>query len=60
MRSDMHEWTEIRRKVLVEGTSKRSVMAEYGLACLAIAAGLVVARRVLASGDRPSGGVGGS
>lgn len=28
----MHEWTEIRRKVLVEGASKRSVMAEYGMA----------------------------
>jgi len=25
----MNEWTEIRRKVLVEGRSKRSVMAEY-------------------------------
>lgn len=28
----MHEWTEIRRKVLVEGVSKRSVMAEYAMA----------------------------
>jgi transposase len=27
----MDEWTEIRRKVLVEGRSKRSVMAEYGM-----------------------------
>ena len=31
MRSDMNEWTEIRRKVLVEHASKRSVMTEYGL-----------------------------
>ncbi len=27
----MNEWTEIRRKVLVEHASKRSVMTEYGL-----------------------------
>jgi transposase len=27
----MHEWTEIRRRVLVEGASKRSVCSEYHL-----------------------------
>ena len=27
----MDEWTEIRRKVLVEGDSKRSIIREYGL-----------------------------
>jgi len=27
----MKEWTEIRRKVLADGASKRSVMSEYGL-----------------------------
>src|ERR1039458_9897767 len=27
----MNEWTEIRRKVLVDGASKRSVCREYGL-----------------------------
>jgi hypothetical protein len=27
----MQEWTDIRRKVLVEGATKRSVMAQYGL-----------------------------
>lgn len=32
VRSDMNEWTEIRRKVLVEGASKRSVMADYAMA----------------------------
>lgn len=29
MRSDMNEWTEIRRKVLVEGASKRSIRRDY-------------------------------
>jgi len=27
----MHEWTEIRRKVLVEGASKRSIRRDYGV-----------------------------
>jgi len=27
----MDEWTEIRRKVLVEGASKRSILREYGI-----------------------------
>ncbi len=31
MRSDMKEWTEIRRRVLVEGASKRSIRREYGV-----------------------------
>ena len=31
VRTDMDEWTEIRRKVLVEGASKRSDLPEYGL-----------------------------
>lgn len=32
MRTDMQEWTEIRRKVLVEKASKRSVCRESGIA----------------------------
>ncbi len=28
----MQQWTEIRRRVLVEGTSKRSMCREYGIA----------------------------
>jgi transposase len=28
----MHEWTEIRRRILVEGASKRSVCRDYGIA----------------------------
>jgi len=28
----MQEWSEIRRKVLVEGASKRSVCRDYGIA----------------------------
>ena len=31
MHTDMDEWTEIRRRVLVEGASKRSICLEYGL-----------------------------
>jgi len=31
VRSDMEEWTEIRRKVLVEGASKRSIRRDYGV-----------------------------
>lgn len=29
MRSDMNEWTEIRRKVLVEGVTKRAIRRQY-------------------------------
>jgi len=29
--TDMKQWTEIRRRVLVEGASKRSIQREYGL-----------------------------
>ena len=29
MRTDMDQWTEIRRKVLVEGVSKRSIIRDY-------------------------------
>ena len=31
MRTDMEQWTEIRRKVLVEGASKRSIIRDYGI-----------------------------
>ena len=31
VRSDMEQWSEIRRKVLVEGVSKRQVCREYGV-----------------------------
>jgi len=30
--SDMQDWTDIRRQVLVEGASKRSVCRQYGIA----------------------------
>jgi transposase len=33
----MDEWTEIRRKVLVEGASKRSILREYGIGHQALA-----------------------
>ena len=33
----MDEWTEIRRKVLVEGASKRSIHREYGIGHQALA-----------------------
>lgn len=29
--TDMYEWTEIRRKVLVEGVSKRAIRRDYGI-----------------------------
>ena len=29
VRIDMNDWTEIRRKVLVEGVSKRSIISDY-------------------------------
>ena len=31
MHTDMDKWTEIRRKVLVEGASKRSILRDYGI-----------------------------
>ncbi len=31
MRTDMEQWAEIRRKVLVEGASKRSILRDYSL-----------------------------
>jgi len=33
----MDEWTEIRRKVLVEGASKRSIYRDYGIGHQALA-----------------------
>jgi len=30
--TDMQAWTEIRRRVLVEGASKRSILRQYGIA----------------------------
>ena len=33
----MDEWTEIRRKVLVEGASKRSILRDYGIGHQALA-----------------------
>ena len=37
MHTDMDEWTEIRRKVLVEGASKRSIHRDYGIGHQALA-----------------------
>ena len=31
VRNNMNEWTEIRRKVLVEGVSKLAIRREYGV-----------------------------
>ena len=31
VRTDMEQWSEIRRKVLVEGVSKRQICREYGV-----------------------------
>lgn len=42
----MDEWTEIRRKVLVEGASKRSVLRDYGIGHQALA-------RILANPEPP-------
>jgi len=42
----MEEWTEIRRKVLVEGASKRSIYLEYGIGHQALA-------RILANPEPP-------
>lgn len=46
MRTDMDEWTEIRRKVLVEKASKRSILREYGIGHQAL-------ERVLANPEPP-------
>ena len=32
MFSDMQDWTDIRRQVLVEGASKRAICRQYGIA----------------------------
>ena len=32
MFTDMQDWTDIRRQVLVQGASKRSVCRQYGIA----------------------------
>lgn len=46
MRSDMNEWTEIRRKVLVEGASKRSIRRDYGIGAEAL-------EKILANAEPP-------
>lgn len=42
----MDEWTEIRRKVLVEGASKRSIQRDYGIGHQALA-------KILANAEPP-------
>ena len=42
----MDEWTEIRRKVLVEGASKRSIHRDYGIGHQALA-------KILANAEPP-------
>ncbi len=42
----MDEWTEIRRKVLVEGASKRSILRDYGIGHQALA-------KILANAEPP-------
>jgi len=42
----MDEWTEIRRKVLVEGASKRSILRHYGI-------GHQVLEKILANPEPP-------
>ena len=42
----MDEWTEIRRKVLVEGASKRSILRDYGIGHQALA-------KILAKAEPP-------
>jgi len=42
----MEEWTEIRRQVLVEGASKRSIYRDYGIGHQALA-------RILANTEPP-------
>jgi transposase len=46
VRSDMNEWTEIRRKVLVEGASKRSIRRDYGIGSEAL-------KKILANAEPP-------
>ena len=36
MHTDMEMWTEIRRKVLVEGASKRSIRRDYRISAEAL------------------------
>jgi transposase len=44
--SDMFEWTEIRRKVLVEGVSKRSIRRDYKIGSAAL-------EKILANSEPP-------
>ena len=44
--TDMDQWTEIRRKVLVEGASKRSIHRDYGIGHQALA-------KILANAEPP-------
>lgn len=46
MHADMEEWTEIRRKVLVEGASKRSIRRDYGV-------GWETLQKILANSEPP-------
>ena len=46
MHTDMDQWTEIRRKVLVEGASKRSIHRDYGIGHQALA-------KILANAEPP-------
>ena len=50
--TDMDMWTEIRRKVLVEGASKRSILRDYGI-------GHQVLAKILANPEPPDHQVGG-
>ena len=47
MRTDMQMWTEIRRKVLVEGASKRAIRRDYRIGSAAL-------EKILANAE-PSG-----
>ena len=46
MRTDMEQWTEIRRKVLVEGVSKRQVVEDYRL-------GWATLKKILTNSEPP-------
>jgi transposase len=50
--TDMDMWTEIRRKVLVEGASKRSILRDYGI-------GHQVLAKILVNPEPPDHQVGG-
>ena len=52
MHRDMDMWTEIRRKVLVEGASKRSILRDYGI-------GHQVLAKILVNPEPPDHQVGG-